>query len=558
MKNKLIAVITIIFTIFNIIGCKDGNLDKDNQYKNIQYKEACTTPFKRYPETITYTLGKMTQEKNSNMPLGDTYENNAYTRYIKDKLNVQNKDEFEACGTSYDNMVSIAISQNKIPDIMIVDNYQQLKMLVENDMIEDLSESYKNCASDRIKNMYKSYGNKTLDEVTFNGKLMALPDTNIEQGPNMLWLRKDWMDKLNLKEPKTLKDAEYIISQFIEKDPGKNGYQNTVGLVCSPEITSDNGWSYMTQTDIIFANFNSYPKQWVKDKNGNAVYGYVVPESKQALAYMRELYRKGILDKKFLLRGQSNIQELIIDGKCGSFFGLWWAPNNPLIDSVKKDKNAVWMPYMISTNKDGSTSFIEQNPTCKYVVVRKGYKHPEIVMKINSVLFDEFKSTDKSLNNIALYYKNGIDPTARPLGINIDYENALFESCDNISRALRGEVNPSSLPLIDNSYYEQCCRYLNDKEKAEPEDWATYTCRIIAPSTILKAKVNKVDNVFLGETQTMTKLFWKLRSLETEAYLKIITGEEPLDYFDTFVDKWYEDGGREITYEVNEEINKNK
>ena len=48
-----------------------------------------------YPETVTYTLGKIAGTKNSNLPVGDTYENNAYTRYLKKLLNIQNKDVFE-------------------------------------------------------------------------------------------------------------------------------------------------------------------------------------------------------------------------------------------------------------------------------------------------------------------------------------------------------------------------------------------------------------------------------------------------------------------------------
>lgn len=35
---------------------------------------------------------------------------------------------------------------------------------------------------------------------------MALPETNIDDGPNLFWVRKDWMDKLGLQEPRTMQD----------------------------------------------------------------------------------------------------------------------------------------------------------------------------------------------------------------------------------------------------------------------------------------------------------------------------------------------------------------
>ena len=559
MRSKLGLMILTFCIIVSINGCFSTiNSEKEVMDKTKQYEEACTTPFGRYPKTITYTLGKLTSVNNSNMPIGDTYENNAYTRYLKEKLNIQNIDAFEAADSEYDNMMTMSMSSKNIPDVMFVDDYQYLKLLVKNDMIEDLTDVYEKCASDRIKDIYSGYGDGVFNDITFNGKLMALPETNIEYGPNLLWLRKDWMDKLGLEAPKTLADAEYIIKQFIEKDPGGNGAGNTIGLVCSPDITSKNGYSYMTQTDIIFANFNSYPKQWIEDNDGNAIYGSVQPEVKDALAYMNKLYNEGILDKKFLLRAQNNIEELIINGQCGSFFGLWWAPNNPLIKSKKINEKAEWQPYLISTNADGSTSFCTQNPTSKYVVVRKGYEHPEIVMKINSVLFDYFRSTDESLKEIGDYYKTNVDPTARPLGINVDYRDALMRGYDNITNALNGKIEPYSLQLIEHLYYEQCKRYLEDPDNASLEDWAAYTSRITASSLLYNANLKRVKGVFFGETDTMTRVWWKLEELETQAYLKIITGEEPIDYFDKFVDEWYKQGGHEIVEEVNKEVKSHK
>ena len=65
-------------------------------------------------------------------------------------------------------------------------------------MIEDLTVAYQNCISDRIREMYASYGEDLIDSVTFDGKIMALPETNITDGPNLVWLRKDWMDTLGL------------------------------------------------------------------------------------------------------------------------------------------------------------------------------------------------------------------------------------------------------------------------------------------------------------------------------------------------------------------------
>ena len=48
--------------------------------------------------------------------------------------------------------------------------------------------------------------------------------------------------------------------------------------------------------------------------------------------------------------------------------------------------------------------------------------------------------------------------------------------------------------------------------------------------------------------------WWKLRQMEKEYYLQIVTGERDIDAFDEFVTKWYENGGETITQEVREAV----
>ena len=181
-----------------LTGCSKQPVEKtDTTDCRQDWKTAETTPFGRYPEEVTYTLGKMTGLNNSNLPKGDTYENNGYTRYLKKKLNIQNKDVFEAgVNDNYQEMVSMTIASRELPDVMVVNDMDLLQLLVDNDMIEDLTQVYKDCTSSRIKGIYNSYGSEILDNVTFDGKLMALPETSIEDGPSLCWLRKDWMDML--------------------------------------------------------------------------------------------------------------------------------------------------------------------------------------------------------------------------------------------------------------------------------------------------------------------------------------------------------------------------
>ena len=558
--KKIISCVLII-NLLILCGCGDSgatpstreNAETKEEYEAALYT-ARTTPYGKYPEQLTYTLGKLSGANNSNLPDGETYENNAYTRLLNERLNVQNQDVFEAMDEQYTDSVTMVIAQNDLPDVMIVEDLDELQYLVDNDMIADLTDSYNNCMSDTIKNIYGSYGRDILDVVTFGGKIMAIPETNISDGPNLIWLRKDWMDALGLSAPRTLSDVEEIIRQFKEKDPGHNGAGNTEGLVCDTSLCGGCGYSSEYTLDIIFAAYGAFPKQWIYDEDGNVVYGSVQPEAKEALAHIHELYKEGILDQDFLMRTSSNLIELIVDGQCGSFFGPWWAPNNPLMQAVEQNKDAEWQPYLIATEKSGLTSYHTQNPSGKYIVVRKGYEYPEIACKIVSVLFDYLRYNDRDNQEIVDYYKENVDPTARPFAINVDYNNALQICYGELNHVFAGDKSADDLNVLEYSYYEACESYLKDAENASAEDWAAYTSRITACKILNDGRTNKVESLYFGETETMVTDWWSLENLESDTYLKIVTGESSLDEFDRFVENWYQNGGETITKEVRAEI----
>ncbi len=516
-----------------------------------QNELASHSPYEPYGELIEYKLAKLTGL--NNMPSGHTYENNAVTRYLKEKLNIQNINIIEAKDQEYENSIDMYISSKDLPDIMIVQDYDDLQYLVENDMIEDLTTAYKECTTQRIKDIYESYGDTLMDLVTFDDKIMALPETNISNGPNLIWLRKDWMDKLGLQEPKSLSDVEHIVKEFITKNPGQNEGQTT-GLILSTDIVGESAYSSEYLLDPIFAYYGAYPKQWYKDKNNNLVYGSITKQAKQALEHIHELYEEGIIDKDFILRTTNNIVDEIVEGRCGSFFGPWWASNNPLVDALKQDENTSWKCYLLPTEENGETIYYSQAPSTKYIVVRKGYEYPEIIFKMISVQFDYLRYTDTSANEINNYERNNVDPTSRPLSINVDYANALIQSHQNILDVIQSKKTIDQVPILDGAYAKACLDYLDTQTNSTAEDWAAYASRIEAPSLFNTNNVIEKRSLFYGKTKTMNKTWWKLKQMENEAYIEFIMGERDLDEFDDFVKEWKSQGGQDIIQEINAQV----
>lgn len=542
--RKTLLFFSAILILTLLAGCSfgTGGMKKtDGDVSSVKDREnwdiAETSPLGKYPELVTYTLGQMKGTNNSNLPEGQTYEDNAYTRYLKKTLNVQNKNIFMESEERYDEALNILVKDRNLPDIFLVSDRETLEELVENDLIEDLTEVYKSCASDKIQEMYESYGKELLASGTFDGKLFALPETAIDDGSQLLWLRRDWMEQLGVKEPKTLDEALSVIRAFQENRMGAEEGEDPVGLVCDPGLVGTVSTSY--SVDSVFEMFGAYPQQWIKNADGEIVYGSLTEETKEALGYLRELYKQGILDPDFALRAQNNIRDLVVNGKCGAFFGLWWTPNNPLMDEYRKNKETDWEPYYLTADAKRTVEVYSTFWDSKYVVVRKGYEHPEIVMKILSVLFDYSRYEAEDADEVNSYFALNVDPTARPLMINVDYNEATYMVTKHIREALYSPGNAKTredLSAIEASYFDACKEYL-EAEVPSVEAWAAYKSRISAVGLLVDANYRASEKKYLGDGDG--EIPQTLRLLEKNAFIQIIMGKKPVSSFDSFVEEWY-------------------
>ena len=561
IKKVLAMCLMSAMVLGSLAGCgkEESGTTANVDMEDPAWQEAKTTPYGKYPETVVYTLGKTAT--NFDVLDGTEYEgdddvNNAWTRYLKEKLNIQNTNLFEANdGDDYEQKVSMAIVSGEIPDIMVVGDYATLKQLYENDLIADLTEVYENCASDKIKEIYDSYDGACLETATFDGKLMGLPTTEISHGPGILWLRKDWMDKCNLEEPKTMEDIYNILQQFLVQDPGGNGEGQTAGLVIDPEIAGSSGGSYMPNN--IFTLYGAYPKQWIDDGSGNAVYGSVQPEMKEALEQLSKMYSEGLIDKQFVTRTGDDRKGLLNSGKSGAFFGNWWGAWE-VADSMSLNKEAEWVPYICPVGSDGKVTMFSGNPNSSYVVVRKEFEHPELVMKIASMQFDYSRYQEKDEEAYKELTDYGeLNAGGSILATNIDYYDGFPRSSKLVVDALEsGDI--SQLNRNDLTTYLNSKKYLESLENGEESTssgWASYNSMLCA-SLVAETEVNRVMPVFFGSTQSMALKWPTLEKMEQEMLLKIITGEKPVDYFDEFVETWNKTGGEQITEEVNQAIKK--
>ena len=105
-------------------------------------------------------------------------------------------------------------------------------------------------SSERIKEMFESYGAVFWILCDLNGKTMAIPETVTDHGPRLMWLRKDWMDKLGLEDPKTLEDAFDIVEKFVQNKMGTEDGEDPIGLACDTDLVGTTSSNY--SVDSVF------------------------------------------------------------------------------------------------------------------------------------------------------------------------------------------------------------------------------------------------------------------------------------------------------------------
>ena len=521
-------------------------------------------PYGAYGTTVVMTTVRHF-DTTQKLPTGDTPESNQYTRYVKDTLNIDTQYLWTTADADYDQKVNLAIASNDLPDAMVV-NLAQFTTLVKNDQIADLTDTYTQYVSPRVKQMMDSSKGIALKAVTFNGKTMAIPSLTVpDDDYQLMWIRKDWLDKLGLAVPKTMDDIEKVAKAFVTQDPGGNGAGNTIGIA-----GQQNGANITTNFlqpnnldfgfDAVFSAYHAYPGYWIKDANGQAAYGSIQPEAKTALAELAKLYQEGLIDHQMGVRKDASAP--VSAGQVGIYFGEWWSGYWPLPDAIKNNPKANWQAYAVPLDAQGVWNPRGATPATSFVVVRKGYAHPEAAMKIvnlfnrdeskmdltkgdqaNEVLrlpqamYDEGETTYKALMAVLA----GTAKAADYADPKYDVYKLLKADAVNVTK-----VKIAPIDNMDIQYWTPA---------ADMSAWSRMYSILDGDGAIYnpvggKDKVNRVFSLIYSPTPTITSKWVNLKKLEDETFLKIILGTASIDTFDQFVKDWKAQGGDAITAEV--------
>lgn len=551
-KNSKALPVLATAIVFSLVlsACSGGNSDNSSKNSaaakpdNAAPTEMQGGPLTKYDPPIKLR-STMAETGKETLGKGDTYSNNVWTRGYENELGIKVSYDWIVPGANYDEKMNVTMASGDLPDLLKV-NMVQFEQLHEAGMLEDLTPYFDKYASDLVKGYYQEEDGAGLKPVTKDNKLYALTSFGGSlDSSDMVWIRKDWLDKLGLAEPKSMQDIIKIAEDFTLKDPDGNGKKDTYGIFMNKDLP----------INAFLLGYHAYLETWIKNDKGEIVNGTIQPEVKAGLAELQRLYKEGVLDPEFGVKEFAKAMEDVNAGKTGIMFLPQWAPFQ-VMNMVKKDKNVNWVPYPVQSIDDQPAKTQNHLGIGGVFAIRKGYEHPEALIKLLN--FQAEKMFGESATKERASYLNG--------ETGLGFQNATVSNLppnknvkaqDEVEQALKTK-DTSKMGLEAKLFYQDILDYRSgnlDKWNME---------RIFGPlssQSVIKYYRDHnliVMNEFIyAPTKTMNSKQATLDKLRAETFVKIIYGNLPVDAFDKFVADWKKLGGDEITKEVNEVVKGN-
>lgn len=540
MKKRRTALVLILCLVMaSLAGCGKSAAQDDIKVEGPKSEEE---KMKKYDPEITLTFAKA--EVVTNYPEGQDAQKNDMYKMWEDIMGIKVENSILCASNAMTEKFQLAIASDEIPDFGIVDA-ATLASLIKNDMVMDMTDIYDQWATDNLKAIAGQQDNALFAPTLKDGRYMAIPVANtVGDSYPILWIRSDWLDALGLKAPSTMEEVFAIAEKFAADDPDGNGKDDTYGLYLDKDL---NG------LDFIMAAYEVYSKDeyWVKQEDGSFIAGCTDPDAKKPLGALAKLYEAGAIDHEFAVKEQSKEEELIASGKIGIYIGYFYSPLGVMKDSVA-NVGADW----IAVPMPAAEGYPEYKPGVNlnvygYIYAKQGITNPEAIVVMLNHLCDGYAAPWLSDGDSEFYKKYNelaADPAISQAGAN----NLMpFQMAGNINW---GKEFTEAIAAGKEHVEGKDADYQNVISTGLSEDLSWAWKKVYLEGYL----VMDLDNVRYSDytgapTETMSKTQSLLNTQKLTDYISIIMGDQPVDYFDTFVETFNNIGGAKIAEEIKEE-----
>jgi alpha-N-arabinofuranosidase len=217
---------------------------------------------------------------------------------LNEKLNIKLDIQWIP-GASYNDKISVLAASNSLPDVYRIATQDYLQWRDRGVFLD-------------VKPYLKEYPNltKQLPEAAW---MELNPEDSYYGIPHLfsMSIRKDWLDKLNLKVPETVDEFYNVAKAFVTQDPDGNGKADTTGFSILVNANGTFGNAAFLQGAFGLGN------EWAL-KDGKLVAMQAQREElKGFIGFLRKAFAEGVMDKDFLVMKPADARNKLWNGRSG-------------------------------------------------------------------------------------------------------------------------------------------------------------------------------------------------------------------------------------------------
>ncbi|WP_164821423.1 extracellular solute-binding protein [Paenibacillus koleovorans] len=430
---------------------------------------------------------------------------------IQEKTGVDMDVQFSAAG-QFDNKMNLMLSSGDQLDVIPFVSPEKAIDLYKNDAIVSLDELIEKYGA----NLKKNIDPQAWPRATFQGKIIGIPNETAITTPTTLMIRTDWLKALNLPMPVTIAEFENVLEAFKNKDPDKNGVNDTYALSIRGDFSS-----LEKALAPFFLPQGMNPT--LDEKTGLLMPPELLSGYKDMMTKLVEWNKLGYIWPDVLLSNSAKQIELMTQNKVGVLAGTFSGTLDSEEILVKTVPEVMYEPLLLKGN--GINKIPKIPVTLSLTVVTKRNKNPEAAVK-----FLDYLATPEGYT-AALYGLEGENYTKTSDG----YFEFLGED----------KVDHKKAPYYGKFYTIT----INFKNLLQ---WPlkTFSNRRMAENKAKMEKLPSFDPIDINVVYDKTK--WKSYTKQNDmaTYLlqeknKVFSGEVPVSDWDKVMAKWKQIGGEQ-------------
>lgn len=366
-RKRFAGIVLMLLAVVLIIGGCSKNDGKET--KNEPGTAAATDgqPSDK-PSDKPKERGKMSvvvQDRGAVASSEGSYEDNRWTKWILENGPVD-ATFVPVLRSESKKLLNVMFASGSAPDIINETNvpfrnnlYEQKQLLPLDDLLQYMPNYQK--LIDQYPAL-KQVGTKS------DGKLYEIGRLSEANPIHVMFIRTDWLEKLNLQVPKTTEQLLQVADAFANKDPDGNNKKDTYGINIS--YYSDGAINEMfgiQQEHSWGLQDGKIVRQWDKEL--------------AALTFKKQLYDRNIIDKDFISdKDGTKAKQDFLNGKLGIYvnFSMNWFEftTKDLVTLQTNDPTAVVAPLEYPESPFGQFMGAIDNPVQMTTAFNANTKDP--------------------------------------------------------------------------------------------------------------------------------------------------------------------------------------